>query len=122
MSGEIGGHKITRDSAGAVRIDDATLGTTQCYRIRRFIHTPRAAGPHDLEPAGVDMTETVWIDEASFLIRRIETRQMLTIDARGASEDLTVDGVTSYSPVLNEPVSSEALKFNAPASGRNVQN
>jgi hypothetical protein len=96
MPGELPGRKLTDQDDQVTRIQDARVATSECYRIQRALQLPTAVA-----------TETLWIDEQSFLIRRI--------DKFSDKGDIVVETVTSYEPQIDAPLSADALQRGAPA-------
>lgn len=73
------------------RIADARIGTANCFRIQgEFRQTPM----------------TLWIDQRTFLLRRLEERNVF--------EDFRTEEITDYSPTLNEAIPDKLLAFDPP--------
>ncbi len=87
---EVAGNKLT-DLKSPKRLADAALGDDPCYRVEGTL-------------GGQPMT--VWIDQRSFLVRRIDRRRQLT-------KRVQVDTVTTYQPELDAAIPQEALAFGA---------
>jgi hypothetical protein len=96
MPEELSGRRLTAIDDHPARIDDATIPTGPCYCIQRAL----------LAGAG-STTETLWIDQQSFLIRRF--------DKHTAKPDVIVDGVTGYDPQINMPLPADAMQWDVPA-------
>ena len=94
---EIGGRKLTADGDKAARLDDARLSTSECYRIQRILQAR----------TGVTTTETVWVEKNSFLIVRIDKHRQ--------PEGVEIDSAISYEPLMDAPISEDALEFNPPS-------
>jgi outer membrane lipoprotein-sorting protein len=74
------------------RLDDAKLGDVDCHRV---------------EGRYSNVATTVWLDKASFLVRRV--------DRRFQSETFSSDETTTYNPVVNAEVPPARLEFAPPA-------
>jgi hypothetical protein len=96
MPQEITGRKLTANPDATRRIADAPCGDSECFRIDTTIHTQTG-----------ETTRTLWIAKSSFIVQRIDQHTVLA--------NLTVDSTTTYSPVLNGPVSDAALALNVPS-------
>ncbi len=92
----ISGRKLTDDGA-ATRLADAPCGASRCFRVQES----RTAA------SAVAWTEVIWIEQSSFLVRRIDM-QLARPDHSG------FDSTTTYDPVIDRPVTDAALKFNTP--------
>lgn len=93
----VSGRKLT-DDAGARLLPEAPCDGHTCYRIEE---THSRTG----------LSEIIWIDRTSFLVRRIDSHLPLP-------NHLTSDFSTLYHPAINKPVADSALKFGAPAEER----
>ncbi|HOF38858.1 MAG TPA: hypothetical protein PLD73_02205 [Candidatus Hydrogenedentes bacterium] len=79
---------------GLSRLSDALLEDVPCYRINGSLRT--------------GALYTVWIDRATFLVRRI--------DAEHIAPDYSTTDCTVYFPELNPELADQELLLNAPAS------
>jgi outer membrane lipoprotein-sorting protein len=87
---EICGYAVV-DLAGAKRIDDATCEKDECFRI---------------EGDWFGSPTTIWIDKATYLIRRIDSSHQF--------EDFRTSDTTTYEPEINVDIPDELLEFNPP--------
>ena len=78
----------------AVRLEDAQIDGFDCFQVQGF-RWPNTGRP-----------TTVWIDKASFLIRRVYEEQEIQGD--------TTRTTWFYQPAINGPVDGEALRFGIP--------
>ncbi|HEX4052167.1 MAG TPA: hypothetical protein VHY19_14955 [Steroidobacteraceae bacterium] len=85
MPEELGGRRVTCCDDNARRIEDENWATAACFRVHRTLQTDRGF-----------TTETLWIEKASFLIRGIEHQSK--------TDDLCVDSVTAYEPLMDAPL------------------
>ncbi len=92
----ISGRKLT-NARDAKLLAEAPCDGRTCYRVQEAYSR-----------SGI--TEIVWIDRSSFLIRRIDSQLTLPNNVRS-------DFSTLYHPVIDEPVADAALKFDAPTAG-----
>ncbi len=92
----VSGRKLT-DDPDAHLISEAPCDGHNCYRIQEALSRAR-------------VTEIVWIDRTSFLVRRIDSHLTLP-------NDVTLRFSTIYHPAINAPVAESALKLGAPTSG-----
>ncbi|MGA7540586.1 MAG: hypothetical protein WBW93_17650 [Steroidobacteraceae bacterium] len=92
----ISGRKFT-DDANAELLPETPCDRHTCYRVQESHSRGR-------------VTEIVWIDRTSFLVRRIEYHLTLP-------NDVTSSFSTIYQPVINAPVADSALELDAPTSG-----
>jgi len=90
---ELGGRRLT-DLTEAHRTDDAKTGEADCFRI---------------EGKYADSPVTLWIDKASFLVRRVDMYHDL-------GNDLHTEETTTYEPVVDGEVTAEMLAFHPPAA------
>lgn len=81
----------------AQRLDDAVVDGVNCYQV---IYT-----------FGNDQI-TYWIDAKTYLIRRVETLSSFN--------DFSTSVVTTYNPIVDGPVSDDALAFNPPLANGDV--
>lgn len=87
---EVEGRRLT-EIKDARRIDDATFDNVDCFRIEgKFLDDPM----------------TLWIDKASFLVRKI--------DEQNDFGDFQTEETTTYDPVVDGEVPEELLAFNPP--------
>jgi outer membrane lipoprotein-sorting protein len=91
LADEVGGCYLT-EITEAKRIEDAALGTVTCVR---------------LQGSNADRPVTLWLDAATFLIRRIELRREF--------DTFFVEETTTYEPVINGEISQAMLAFDPPA-------
>jgi len=90
LSSEVAGRTLL-NVTHVSRIEDARLGGRDCYRIRgKFADDPI----------------TLWIDRASFLVRRI--------DERSRHDDFSTEETTIYDPVIDAKIPDSLLQFNPP--------
>jgi outer membrane lipoprotein-sorting protein len=87
---EVGGRRLT-DLAEAKRVEDAKLDRVDCFRI---------------EGKFADSPTTLWIDQESFLVRRI--------DAREQFPDFRTETTTTYHPAIDEDIPDKKLEFDPP--------
>lgn len=76
---------------GAKRLEDAKLGTAECFRV---------------EGAWGNSPRTLWVDQKTLLVRRIDTRK--EFDA------FRTEDTTTYDPVFDEDVPDKKLEFDPP--------
>jgi len=75
----------------AMRIDDAKIGGTDCFRIEgKFAEDPI----------------TIWIDKMAYSVRRI--------DEAHEFDDFSTSETTTYEPLLDIEVADELLDLNLP--------
>jgi len=91
------------------RIADATDGGAGCFRVRGKGRTT----PYTLSMGGRvltvrDETVTVWVDRASFLIRKVEETRTF--------ETYTSESTTTYAPETDVEIPDGQLAFGAPAA------
>ncbi len=91
MPSEVTGIKLT-DMRKPVRGEDQSIDGRNCFSIQGQL------------PGG---RSTIWIDQESFLVRRIEQGYPLV-------EGVTVAERTDYQPVINQEVAAERLEYNPP--------
>jgi outer membrane lipoprotein-sorting protein len=87
---EICGYAVV-DLAGAKRIDDATCEKDECFRI---------------EGDWFGSPTTIWIDKATYLIRRIDSSHQF--------EDFRTEDTTTYEPEINGDIPDKLLEFDPP--------
>ena len=87
---EVRGRRLTQ-IAEAKRVEDAKLDMVDCFRVE---------GKFDESPM------TLWIDQRSFLVRRI--------DAQKKFDDFRVEETTTYDPAINEEIPKKSLEFDPP--------
>jgi outer membrane lipoprotein-sorting protein len=92
----VSGRRLT-DDTGASLLPEAPCDGSICFRIQET-------------SLQAEITQTLWIDRTSFLIRRIDSH--LTPPG-----NVALDLSTFYQPVINEPVPDSALEFDAPSTG-----
>jgi outer membrane lipoprotein-sorting protein len=92
LPNEIGGRKLT-DIEAAKLGENKPLGDHVCLTIEAVY----AGNPI-----------TIWIDEQTFLVRRI--------DSTTAFDDFTTTETTIYDPVVNVDIDPKRLEYNAPRS------
>lgn len=90
LPAEAGARRLT-DLTDLQRVEDATLGNIEYFRIQ---------GKY------ADSPTTVWIDKTSFLVRRI--------DMTNTVDDFRTEVSMAYEPVVNGKVTEEMLAFNPP--------
>jgi outer membrane lipoprotein-sorting protein len=96
LSDEISGRQLT-DITESQRIDNAAIDGVNCYRIQgKFAGDPM----------------TIWIEAATFLVRRIETQHTFS--------NFSTETVTTYSPILNGAITDAILAFNPPLANGDV--
>lgn len=88
---EVGGCPLT-DIRDAKRIDDAIVDNANCFRI---------------EGKYCGESSIIWIDAKSFLVRFITTEHKFP--------EFRSETKTSYSPIVDGPISEKALEFDPPA-------
>jgi len=92
---------------GAERIEDGVDRGAPCFRIRgKSRRTPYALTVGGRTLTVKDESVTLWIDRATFLLRKVE--ELKTFDAY-RSESTTI-----YTPELNVEISAAQLDFNVP--------
>jgi outer membrane lipoprotein-sorting protein len=88
---EVEGRRLT-DMSEAKRIDDAKLDKVDCFRIEgKFGGSPT----------------TLWIDQKSFLVRRIDSQKKF--------DDFRTE-TTTYDPAIDEEIPNKKLEFDPPTS------
>lgn len=91
----------------ALRIGDADEAGIGCFRIRgQSIRTPRTLGEGEQAVVLQENSVTVWIDQQSYLVRRVEEANVY--------DTFRTETVTTYSPEINARISSQELEFGAP--------
>jgi outer membrane lipoprotein-sorting protein len=88
---KVGGYRLTNLSE-LKRLEDAACGGSMCYRI--------------LGKFSAESTMTLWIDNRTFLLRRI--------DSQRKSTQFNRDQTILYEPVVGAQVPDQSLEFNAP--------
>ncbi|MCH2182857.1 MAG: hypothetical protein MK108_12705 [Mariniblastus sp.] len=91
MPSEVTGIKLT-DIRKPVRGEDQSIDGRNCFSIQGKLPEGRT---------------TIWIDQESFLVRRIEQSYPLV-------EGVTVAERTDYQPVINQDVAAKRLEYNPP--------
>ena len=91
MPSEVTGIKLT-DMRKPVRGEDQSIDGRNCFSIQGQLPEGRS---------------TIWIDQESFLVRRIEQSYPLV-------EGVTVAERTDYQPVINQDVAAKLLEYNPP--------
>ena len=87
---EVEGRRLT-DMTEAKRIDDAKLDKVDCFRIEgKFAGSPTM----------------LWIDQKTFLVRRIDTQQKF--------DNFRTEETTTYDPVIDEEIPDKKLEFDPP--------
>jgi outer membrane lipoprotein-sorting protein len=87
---EIGGRRLI-DLSDAKRAKDAKLDTVDCFRIEgKFAGSPM----------------TLWIEQKSLLVRRIETQKRF--------DDFRTETTTTYDPAIDEEIPDKKLEFDPP--------
>lgn len=119
MPDQISGRRLT-DPAEFTRLEDGESDGVGCYRISRWLPVdPEMKEEYRQEalkitgrlpPESESDPEIIWLDKSTFLIRRI--------DETTRFPDFRSVDVTTYRPVLNEPVSDELLAFAPPVTPR----
>lgn len=79
------------DMTEAKRVDDAKFDNVDCFRI---------------EGKCADSPTTLWIDQKTFLVRRI--------DAQSRFDDFRTEETTTYDPVIDEEIPDKKLEFDPP--------
>ena len=115
---QIEGRRLT-DLAEVKRLDDADLERIHCYRIQgRVLPVEmKKAEPDHLrqkiqKPPGRQPEEgkygptVVWIDIATFLVRRIEEKMQF--------ESFRADSITEYDASVDTPIAEKQLEFGKP--------
>jgi outer membrane lipoprotein-sorting protein len=87
----VGGFRLTNLS-DLKRIDDAACNGSICFRL--------------LGRFSAESSMTIWIDNRTFLLRRI--------DSMRKSAQFTREQTTAFEPVLDGQISDQALELNAP--------
>jgi outer membrane lipoprotein-sorting protein len=87
---EVGGRRLT-DITEAKRIDDAKLDKVDCFCIE---------GKFGGNPI------TLWIDQKTFLVRRIDAQQKF--------DDFRTETTTTYDPAIDEEIPDKKLEFDPP--------
>ncbi len=90
MPREVGGHMLT-ELKRPTRGDDKSIGNHKCFTIEALF---------------ADEPITIWIDQNSFLVRRI--------DETSEFDDFSTQESTTYDPVIDEDVAPKLLEYNAP--------
>jgi hypothetical protein len=98
MPKEITGPRLGSEGAAAKRIADASCGSVDCFRLQ----WPTSVGEAGCQAAS---SHTIWIETTTFLVRGIE------LDSAPAGTKATIDTITTYEPVLNQPVPGQALEL-----------
>lgn len=111
MPKEVLGRRL-RDLPEAVRKADEPVAGHACFVVEGKIPPPPPEVVKKLNLPRLYSTvpETVWIDQTTYLVRKIE--RTLPIGKGDAVE------VTTYEPALNPAVPESALAFNPPAGSR----
>ncbi len=90
---------VSKDTSGATlsylgdpqRLEDEACGEEQCFRIQgMYVNTPM----------------TLWLDHATFLLRRIDTKKTF--------DNFRTETTTLYEPVLDQAIAEEILAFAPP--------
>jgi outer membrane lipoprotein-sorting protein len=87
---EVGGRRLT-DIREATRVEDAKLGKTMCFCI---------------EGKYGDSPTTLWIDQKTSLVRRI--------DEQTKFDNFRTEASTIYDPVIDEEIPDKKLEFDFP--------
>ena len=90
MPKEVEGWRLT-DMTGVKRLEDAKLDKVDCLRI---------------EGKFADSPTTVWIDQKTFLVRRI--------DSQNKFADFRTEETTTYDPAIDEEIPDKKLEFDPP--------
>jgi outer membrane lipoprotein-sorting protein len=91
LPGEVSGVALT-DLANVERIADADVGAARCYCLRGRL---------------ADFTMTLWIDQKTYLLLRLERVTQ--------SDSLDAEEVTTYEPEMNILISDAELEFIPPS-------
>jgi outer membrane lipoprotein-sorting protein len=92
---------------GAERIEDGVDRGVPCFRIRgRSRKTPYALTMRGKPVTVQDESVTLWIDRATFLLRKVE--EMRTFDTYRS------ESTTTYTPEINVEIPAAQLEFNVP--------
>ena len=75
----------------AKRAEDAKLDKVNCFRI---------------EGKWGDSPMTLWIDQKTFLVRRIDTKRKF--------DEFSTEDTTTYDPIIDEEIPDKALEFDPP--------
>jgi hypothetical protein len=100
--------------AGAPLVDperaaDDVVGGASCYRLKgRSRATPYTESSGSITVTVKDEVVTLWIDRASFLLRKVEEAR--TLDSYRSTR------TTTYTPEVNVDVPAEQLAFSPPAA------
>ena len=76
------------------RIEDAKLAKVDCFRVQGVTGVP------------TDGPVTLWIDKATFLVRRI--------DEQGMFDNFRTETTTTYDPVIDGEITDKMLEFDPP--------
>ena len=87
---EVEGRRLM-DMTEAKRVEDAKLDKVDCFRI---------------EGKFADRPTTLWIDQKTFLVRRI--------DAQKKFDNFRTEETTTYDPVIDEEMPDKKLEFDPP--------
>jgi outer membrane lipoprotein-sorting protein len=87
---EVEGRRLT-DMTDTKRVEDAKLDKVACFRI---------------EGKYADSPMTLWIDQKTFLVRRI--------DAQKKFDDFRTEETTTYDPVIDGEIPDKQLEFDPP--------
>lgn len=87
---EVGGRRLT-DITEAKRVEDAKIDKLDCFRI---------------EGKYADSQMTLWIDQKTFLVRRI--------DAQTKFDDFRAEETTTYDSAIDEDIPDKKLEFDPP--------
>jgi hypothetical protein len=111
MPKEVRGRRLS-DVTEAVRKADEPVAGHACFVVEGKIPPPppEVVKKLNLPRPYSTVPETVWIDQTTYLVRKIE--RTLPIGKGDAVE------VTTYEPALNPAVPESALAFNPPAGSR----
>jgi outer membrane lipoprotein-sorting protein len=90
---EVGGRRLT-DLTEAKRAEDARIDKVDCFRI---------------EGKFGDAPLTLWIDNKTFLVRRIESEKKF--------DNFSTEETTTYDPVIDDEIPDKALEFD-PTEGK----
>jgi hypothetical protein len=91
------------------RIDDAVTGGASCFRIKgKSRATPYTETTGSSTVTVKDEAVTLWIDRATFLLRKVEEAR--TLDSYRSTR------TTTYTPEINVDIPADQLAFNAPAA------
>lgn len=90
LPNEVGGGLLTA-LPEAKRVEDAKLDKVNCFRI---------------EGKWGDSPMTLWIDQKTFLVRRIDTKRKF--------DEFSTEDTTTYDPIIDEEIPDKALEFDPP--------